>query len=217
MEENVRIPEAELPSNFVDGEVFGHTDLNKIISILKAGVNANYTDILDIIEGRTTVDNAIKLDGASLATSSELTIGADDAKVPTNGLVYTYLQTIINELNQKIDSMGGSSSREAYTIELQEYSSDAVTEAPADLVSVLEEIRAKYETDKVLPDTNIFWNFNDTNVAHLKMNGVILDGGSVLMLNASTVGVNQGVVSHFIVTFVKLGEGSGQIHFFWGF
>lgn len=214
MEENVRIPEAELPSNFVDGEVVGHTDLNKIISILKAGVNANYADILDIIEGTITVDNAVKLDGASLATSSELTIGADDAKVPTNGLVYTYLQTIINELNQRIDSMSGSSSSdESYTIELQETDSDAVIDAPAEVVSVLEEIKAKYETDRVLPDTNIFWNFNGPYTAHLKMNSVILNGESVFMLNASTTGADNGYSSPFVITFLNPGEDFWQIHF----
>lgn len=214
MEENVRIPEAELPSNFVDGEVVGHTDLNKIISILKAGVNANYEDILDIIEGIITVENAVKLDGASLAKSSELTIGTDDAKVPTNGLVYTYLQTIINELNQRIDSMSGSSSSgESYTIELQETDSEAVIEAPAEVVSVLEEIKAKYETDKVLPDTNIFWNFNGSYTVHLKMNDVVLNDESVFMLNAGSMFVDSGYSNPFIITFVNLGEGFWQIHF----
>ena len=201
MEENVRIPEAELPSNFVDGEVVGHTDLNKIISILKAGVNANYTDILDIIEGRTTVNNAIKLDGASLAPSSELTIGADDAKVPTNGLVYTYLQTIINELNQKIDSMSGSSSSgESYTIILPDGGS---TEVSADLVATLNEIKAKYETDKVIPDTNIYWTVNGSYKVHLKMNGVMLDGETVQLLSASVVMCDGGGnINTFAVSFV---------------
>lgn len=209
MEENVRIPEAELPSNFVDGEVVGHTDLNKIISILKAGVNANYTDILDIIEGIITVENAVKLDGASLAKSSELTIGADDAKVPTNGLVYTYLQTIINELNQRIDSMSGSSSSESYTIKLQ--GTDSM-DAPADIAATLEEIRVKYETDKVLPDTNILWNFRDDYTAHLKMNGVVLNGESVLLLTAGFVYVDGGSAL-FAVSFANLGEGLWQIKF----
>lgn len=193
MEENVRIPEAELPSNFVDGEVVGHTDLNKIISILKAGVNANYTDILDIIEGTITVDNAIKVDGASLAKSSELTIGADDAKVPTNGLVYTYLQTIINELNQRIDSMSGSSSsNEAYNIEIPEGDS---TEVPADLAATLDEIKTKYETDKNIPDTNVYWTFNSPYKTHLKMNGVVLNGETVMMLSASIVIPDGGGIS----------------------
>lgn len=217
MEENVRIPEAELPSNFVDGEVVGHTDLNKIISILKAGVNANYTDILDIIEGKTTVDNAIKLAGASLATSSELTIGTDDAKVPTNGLVYTYLQAIINELNQKIDSMSGSSSSgESYTIELQETSSDTTIEAPAEVVSVLEEIKAKYETDKVLPDINIFWNFNGPYTAHLKLNGVVLKDESVFILTAYEIYADNGYMTPFVVSFVNPGEDFWQISFLRG-
>lgn len=213
MEENVRIPEAELPSNFVDGEVVGHTDLNKIISILKAGVNANYTDILDIIEGRTTIDNAIKLDGASLATSSELTIGADDAKVPTNGLVYTYLQTIINELNQRIDSMSGSSSSESYTIELQGTNS---MDAPAEVTSVLEEIRTKYETDKVLPDTNIFWNFDGSYMIHLKMNCVMLDNESVIMLTAGSTYADGGSVSVAAISFMNIGEGVWKIQFAMG-
>lgn len=189
MEENVRIPEAELPSNFVDGEVIGHNDLNKIISILKAGVNANYTDILDIIEGRTTVNNAIKLAGASLATSSELTIGADDAKVPTNGLVYTYLQTIINELNQKIDSMSGSSSSESYNITLPDGNS---TELSDDLVATLNEIKAKYETDKILPDTNIYWTINGSYKIHFKMNGVMLNGDKAYVLSATSVLCDEG-------------------------
>lgn len=214
MEENVRIPEAELPSNFVDGEVVGHTDLNKIISILKAGVNANYTDILDIIEGKTTVDNAIKLAGASLATSSELTIGTDDAKVPTNGLVYTYLQAIINELNQKIDSMSGSSSSgESYTIELQ--GTDSM-DAPAEVTSVLEEIRTKYETDKVLPDTNIFWNFGGSYMIHLKMNCVMLDNESVIMLTAGSTYTDGGGVSVAAISFMNIGEGVWQIQFAMG-
>lgn len=182
MEENVRIPEAELPSNFVDGEVVGHTDLNKIISILKAGVNANYTDILDIIEGKTTVDNAIKLAGASLATSSELNIGADDAKVPTNGLVYTYLQTIINELNQKIDSMSGSSSSsESYTIEIQEEDFYGITETNT---AILNEIKAKCELENVVPDINVIVPLNASETYVLKGTIVHKINGVVSMISA---------------------------------
>lgn len=183
MEENVRIPEAELPSNFVDGEVVGHTDLNKIVSILKAGVNANYTDILDIIEGKTIIDNAIKLNGASLATSSELTIGADDAKVPTNGLVYTYLQAIINELNQKIDSMSGSSSSsESYTIDIQEEDFYGVTETNT---AILNEIKAKYELENVIPDVTVTVPLDETETYVLKSTSILKTNGEVTMISVS--------------------------------
>lgn len=208
MEENVRIPEAELPSNFVDGEVVGHTDLNKIISILKAGVNANYTDILDIIEGIITVENAVKLDGASLAKSSELTIGADDAKVPTNGLVYTYLQTIINELNQRIDSMSGSSSSESYTIELTPDDFSGITETNT---AILNEIKAKCELENVLPDITVIVPLDESETYILKGTSILKTNGVVSMINVDGCSALHGATLSTIVLSFSYVNGSWEL------
>src|SRR5690606_26462535 len=44
-----RIPEQVLPGNYYDGEVLYGSEMNKIVNILRTGVNANKTDIDNLI------------------------------------------------------------------------------------------------------------------------------------------------------------------------
>src|SRR5690606_27484217 len=44
-----RIPEQVLPGNYYDGEVLYGSEMNKIVNVLRTGVNANKNDIDSII------------------------------------------------------------------------------------------------------------------------------------------------------------------------
>lgn len=50
---NQRIRYATLPSNFVDGKILNAEDLNKIIRITVAGINANKADMDKILSGKS--------------------------------------------------------------------------------------------------------------------------------------------------------------------
>ena len=44
-----RIPEQVLPGNYYDGEILYGSEMNKIVNVLRTGVNANKNDIDNII------------------------------------------------------------------------------------------------------------------------------------------------------------------------
>jgi hypothetical protein len=48
---NFRIPTDILPGTYADGEIINAEKLNRIVNILRTGVNANYDDLLKIIAG----------------------------------------------------------------------------------------------------------------------------------------------------------------------
>ena len=48
-----RIKDTELGATFVNGQILNDVDLNKIINVLKAGVNANKTELNAIITGNS--------------------------------------------------------------------------------------------------------------------------------------------------------------------
>ena len=63
MEEELykRIGEADLNPTYKDGQVYQHTDVNNMLSILKTAINENYFDIQKIENGEKDVGNAKKL------------------------------------------------------------------------------------------------------------------------------------------------------------
>lgn len=52
---NKRIPTDTLPANYSDGQILYGADINQIITILKAGVNANKEDIDQIVSGQREI------------------------------------------------------------------------------------------------------------------------------------------------------------------
>jgi hypothetical protein len=48
---NKRVTDIVLPANFADGQILYGADINKIITVLKDGVNANKADIDKIVSG----------------------------------------------------------------------------------------------------------------------------------------------------------------------
>lgn len=96
MEEDLykRIGEADLNPTYKDGQVYQHTDVNNMLSILKTAVNENYYDIQRLQNGEKSVGNAEKLDGAILSRALDETLQSDDNKVPTSQQTKAYVDAL---------------------------------------------------------------------------------------------------------------------------
>ena len=104
MEEDLyeRIGEADLNPTYKDGQVYQHTDINNMLSILKTAVNENYYDIQRILNGTKTVENANSIDGATLSRYLDETLQADDNKVPSSQQAKAYMDDLFAEYSPPI-------------------------------------------------------------------------------------------------------------------
>ena len=127
MEEDLyeRIGEADLNPTYKDGQVYQHTDVNNMLSILKTAVNENYYDIQRMENGEKNVGNADKLDGATLSRYIDEKLQASDDKIPTSQQAKAYIDALLSEFSPPIRGV------DYWTEEDQDY---VVNEA-ADLVS----------------------------------------------------------------------------------
>ena len=82
-----RIDDNVLISDYKDGEILQHTDVNAMIDILKQGINANYEDIQKVTNGELTAGEASKLSGASLVKSTDGVLDDSDITIPTSNVV----------------------------------------------------------------------------------------------------------------------------------
>lgn len=108
MNYNVRIDDAFLRGDHVDGEILQHTDLNELERVAKAAINANYEDIQKLQDGTTTIANSEKFDNATLSKFAVETLQNSDTKVPTSMQTKQYVDTAISA----IDLSGYYTSRE---------------------------------------------------------------------------------------------------------
>ena len=140
MEEELykRIGEADLNPTYKDGQVYQHTDVNRMLSILKAAINENYFDIQRILNGKKTAGNATKLDGASISRALYETLQPDDNKVPSSQQVKEFVDGEFSKLNPPIRGV------DYWT---QEDKEEVVDEA-ADLVS--EQVKIEMATFDVV-------------------------------------------------------------------
>lgn len=97
-----RIGEADLNPTYKDGQVYQHTDVNNMLSILKTAVNENYYDIQRMQSGEKTVGNANELDGATLSRYVSETLQADDNKIPSSQQAKAYMDSIFAEYSAPI-------------------------------------------------------------------------------------------------------------------
>lgn len=127
MEEDLyeRIGEGDLNPTYKDGQVYQHTDINNMLSILKTAVNENYYDIQRLENGDKTVGNANSLDGATLSRFLDETLQAADDKIPSSQQAKAYVDALFADFSPPIRGV------DYWTEEDQEY---VVNEA-ADLVS----------------------------------------------------------------------------------
>lgn len=97
-----RIGETDFNPTYVDGQTFLHTDVNKIVSMTKEGVNENYYDIQKLQNGTKSVGNAIQFDGATLSKYLDEPLQANDGKVPTSQQVKEYVDGLFSTYSPPI-------------------------------------------------------------------------------------------------------------------
>ncbi len=104
MEEDLykRIGEADLNPTYKDGQVYQHTDINNMLSILKTAVNENYYDIQRLQNGEKSVGNAEKLDGATLSRALDETLQSDDNKIPSSQQAKAYIDALFADFSPPI-------------------------------------------------------------------------------------------------------------------
>ena len=140
MEEDLyeRIGEGDLNPTYKDGQVYQHTDINNILSILKTAVNENYYDIQRLENGEKIVGNANALVGAILSRYLDEMLQADDDKIPSSQQVKAYVDNLFSDFSPPIRGV------DYWTDEDKDH---VVTEA-ADLVS--EEVKIEMATFDVI-------------------------------------------------------------------
>lgn len=98
MDYNKRIGDNYLKAEWKDGEIVQHTDLNKLETIIKAGINANYVDIQKILDGTYTVGSASGISGATLSKYADEHLQNSDSKIPSSLQVKAYIDTTKQEV-----------------------------------------------------------------------------------------------------------------------
>ncbi|MBR3209197.1 MAG: hypothetical protein IKN65_00120 [Clostridia bacterium] len=102
---NKRINDEDLPGNYVDGSVLLHTDMNKLETLTREGINDNYEDIQKLQDGTFVIgyaatagsaETSSALDSATLSTYDEETLQNNDAKVPTSKQVKEYVDAAVS-------------------------------------------------------------------------------------------------------------------------
>ena len=125
-----RIGEADLNPTYKDGQVYQHTDVNNMLSILKTAINENYNDIQRLEKGEKDVGNAKKLDGAALSKYLDETLQANDDKIPSSQQVKAYVDNLFSEFSPPIRGV------DYWTEEDQEYVIDEAVDRVSDEVKI---------------------------------------------------------------------------------
>ena len=132
MEEDLyeRIGEADLNPTYKDGQVYQHTDINNMLSILKMAINENYYDIQRLENGEKTVGNAITLDGAVLSRFLIESLQADDDKIPSSQQVKAYVDALFADFSPPIRGV------DYWTEEDQDHVINEATDLVSDQVKI---------------------------------------------------------------------------------
>ncbi len=170
MEEDLyeRIGEGDLNPTYKDGQVYQHTDINNMLSILKAAVNENYYDIQRLENGEKTVGNANALVGATLSRYLDEMLQADDDKIPSSQQVKAYVDALFSSFTPPIRGV------DYWTEEDQEYiineSVDRASEeikiemATFDVIDGKLIIRGTHYSEQILEDYTFQLNDNRLEV-----------------------------------------------------
>ena len=170
MEEDLyeRIGEADLNPTYKDGQVYQHTDVNNMLSILKTAVNENYFDIQRIENGEKTVGESKILDGATLSRYLNETLQSDDNKIPSSQQAKAYVDGLFAEFTPPIRGV------DYWTEEDQDYiideAADKVSEevkiemATFDVVDGKLIIRGTHYSEQILEDYTFQLNDNKLEV-----------------------------------------------------
>lgn len=105
MDYSKRIDDNYLKSNWKDGEILQHLDLNEIETVIKAAINANYEDIQKIINGTYIVGSAEGVAGATLSKYAIEPLTSADDKIPSSLQVKEYVDGAKQEAIDSIPSL----------------------------------------------------------------------------------------------------------------
>ena len=94
-----RIGDADLNPTYKDGQVYQHTDINNMLSILKTAINENYYDIQRILNGDKKAGEANVLDGATLSRYLDETLQANDNKIPSSQQAKAYVDNLFADFD----------------------------------------------------------------------------------------------------------------------
>ena len=97
MDYNLRIGENYLKGEWKDGEILQHNDLNEREILIKAAINANYTDIQKILDGTYIVGSAAGISGATLSKYADESLANTDDKIPSSLQVKSYVDAAKQE------------------------------------------------------------------------------------------------------------------------
>ena len=170
MEEDLyeRIGEADLNPTYKDGQVYQHTDINNMLSILKTAVNENYYDIQRLENGEKTVEKANSLDGATLSRYLDETLQSNDDKIPSSQQAKAYIDALFADFSPPIRGV------DYWTEEDQDYvvneAADLVSDqvkiemATFDVVDGKLIIRGTHYSDQILEDYTFQLNDNRLEV-----------------------------------------------------
>lgn len=160
MEEDLyeRIGEADLNSTYKDGQVYQHTDVNNMSSILKTAVNENYYDIQRLENGSKTVGNANLLDGATLSRFLEETLQADDNKIPSSQQAKAYIDALFADFSPPIRGV------DYWTEEDQEYVIDEATDLVSENLITFDVVDGKLLMYTTRDDMNYTFQLNDNRL-----------------------------------------------------
>lgn len=93
-----RIPEGFIKTDYKDGEVILHTDINKSNEMFKEGINENYKDIQEIVDGTVSVENAKKVDGIEVSKLIDGKLQNTDDKISTSAQVKDFVEASIDDI-----------------------------------------------------------------------------------------------------------------------
>ena len=172
MEEDLyeRIGEADLNPTYKDGQVYQHTDINNMLSILKTAVNENYYDIQKLENGEKSVENANTLDGAKLSRYLDETLQADDNKIPSSQQTKAYIDDLFKDYSPPI--RGVDYWTEEDKEEVIDESVDRVSEevkiemATFDVIDGKLIIRGTHYSEQILKDYTFQLNDNKLEVVY---------------------------------------------------
>ena len=145
MEENTlydRIGEADLNPTYKDGQVYQHTDINNMLSILKTAINENYHDIQKLENGDKDTGNAKKLNDATLSRYIDEELQADDNKIPSSQQAKAYMDALFSEYSAPIRGV------DYWTEEDKEYVIDEAVDEAVDELS--DEVKIEMATFDVV-------------------------------------------------------------------
>ena len=155
MEENLynRIGEADLNPTYKDGQVYQHTDVNNMLSILKLAINENYYDIQRLWNGEKTVGNADQLDGATLSRYLNEELQPNDNKVPSSQQVMSYINALFESFSPPIRGI------DYWTEEDKLYIIDETANR------IIDELKGEYDADTTYEKLNIVFYQGSTYFA----------------------------------------------------